>query len=157
MNNYTIKDLSESKDRYKLFAFISDNEQVEKLKYIESLGLTTINIGKEVALYINSLSNYKYLSIDVYDFVKNHLEEKKCKIGKLGNEVVAIYNLGILLEPLLELKVTQLLREISKSIALLIIWENNLITETKLCWPNQNNQFDIDFSDSNLLKLIHAI
>jgi hypothetical protein len=60
----------------------------------------------------------------VYDFCKNLLEQNKVKINGYGNDVVAIYNVGILMEPILELNPVTLFKAFSKSTALIIIWEN---------------------------------
>jgi hypothetical protein len=56
-----------------------------------------------LAEFVDILEDYTYLNIDVYDFCKNLLEQNKVKINGYGNDVVAIYNVGILMEPILEL------------------------------------------------------
>jgi hypothetical protein len=114
-------------------------------------------MGKELAEFIDGLDDYTYLNIDVYDFCKNLLEKNKVKINGYGNDVVAIYNVGILMEPILELNPVTLFKAFSKSTALIIIWENQYDIPDRLNWATQKNNYYLDFSDSPLKKLQDAI
>jgi len=77
--------------------------------------------------------------------------------GGAGNDVVAICNLGILMEPALELNAVQLFKEFSKSAALIIIWDNQSEIPDRLDWLTQKQNFFLDFSDIQLKKLQYAI
>ena len=68
-----------------------------------------------MANYIDELNDFRYLNIDVCDFFRKLLDKHKSKINGMGNDVIAIYNLGIFLEPRIELNAVQLLKEFSKS------------------------------------------
>ena len=85
------------------------------------------------------------------------MDKHKVKINNNGNEVVAIQNLGILLEPALELNASQLLKEFSKTAALIIIWENQSDIPNRLHWSTQQNNIFLDFADTPLKKLQYAI
>ena len=146
--------ISTSTERHKLFCFVPDNNIDENLK-IE--GVNLINIGKELATYIDSLEDFSYLNIDVYDYTKKLLDKYKAKVNGLGNDVIAIYNLGILMEPALELNAVQLFKEFSKSTSLIIIWDNQTDTPDRLEWLTQKNNYFLDFSESKLKKLQYAI
>jgi hypothetical protein len=151
-------DIINSKDRHKLYVLISNPESISKtVSYLSECNIKSIDIGRELAIYINTLEDYKYLNIDTYDFTKKILENTKAKILGAGNDVIAIYNLGILLEPALEINAVQLLKEFSKSAALIIIWENQSELPDRLNWPTQKQNFFFDFSDITLKKLQHAI
>jgi hypothetical protein len=119
--------------------------------------MTVVNMGKELAAYIDGLADYSYLSIDVYDFAKKLLDKNKSKIEGVGNGVLAIYNLGILMEPTLELNSAQLLKEFSKSASLIIIWENQSKIQDSLNWPTQNGNVFLDFTDTHIKKLQYAV
>jgi len=158
MNKYLITDIPNSTDRHKLFTVMCEpNELTASISLLQKLDIQVINIGKEIASYINQLEDYKYLNIVACDFTKKLLENNKAKIHGLGNDVIAIYNLGILLEPALEINAVQLLKEFSKSAALVIIWENQSDIPDKLNWSTQNQNFFLDFSDTTLKKLQDAI
>lgn len=97
------------------------------------------------------------MNIDVFDYVKKILGKHKAKIKNAGNEVVAVYNLGILLEPSLELNAAQLLKDFSKTAALIIIWENQSEIPDCLHWSTQQNNLFLDFTETPLKKLLYAI
>ena len=158
MITYSIKDISTTADRFKLFTLMCNpSELPDKIAFVKSQNIDVINIGKELATYINSLEDYRYLNIDIYDFTKKLLENNKAKIDGAGNDVISIYNLGILFEPALELNAVQLLKEFSKSAALIIIWENQSELPDRLNWPTQKQNFFLDFSDTKLKNLQYAI
>jgi len=129
----------------------------DKIGLMQSERISVINIGKQLASYIEKLDDYRYLDIDVYDYIKKLLERHMTKINGYGNDVVAIYNLGILLEPCLKLNASQLLKEFSKSVALIIIWENQFEMPDRLHWLTQQNNIFLDFSETQIKKLHDAI
>lgn len=158
MTIYSFKDISSSVDRHKLYILFCKPEEVNSnIGSIQSYKIATINLGKELATFIDHLDDYQYLNIDVYDYTKKLLDRNKSKINGSGNEIVAIYNLGILLEPALELNPVHLLEEYSKSSALIIIWENKIDISDKLIWPSQNSDYCLDFSDTHLKTLQNVI
>ena len=158
MNSYSINDISRSTDRFKLYVLsCSPGKLPESISFIQSQNIPVINIGKEISTFINGLEDYIYLNMDVFDFTMKLLEDQKAKIGCTGNDVVAIYNLGILLEPALELNAKQLIKEFSKSSAIIIIWENQSELPDVLNWPTQENNYSFDFTDTHLKTLQYAI
>lgn len=158
MSTYSINDISHSVDRHKLYIlFCGPDELSKSISFIQNQNINAINMGKELASFIDELEDYKYLNIDVYDFTKKLLDNSKAKLDGSGNDIVAIYNLGILFELALELNAKQLLKEFSKSAALIIIWENQTEQTDILNWPTQKNNYYLDFSDMQLKKLHYAI
>jgi len=159
MSTYSIKDISTTADRFKLYTLMCNaNELADKIAFVKSQNINVINIGKELANYIDGLEDFRYLNIDVYDYTKKLLDKNKTKInGGAGNDVVAICNLGILMEPALELNAVQLFKEFSKSAALIIIWDNQSEIPDRLDWLTQKQNFFLDFSDIQLKKLQYAI
>lgn len=158
MSTYSIKEIFNSTDRHKLYTlFCSPQELAQSILFIRNQNITAINIGKELALYLDEIDDYRYLNIDVYDFAKKLLDKNKAKVGGSANEVIAIYNLGILLEPALMLNPTQLLKEFSKSTSLIIIWENASDQPGFLNWATQQNIYFFNFSEIQFKSLQHAI
>jgi hypothetical protein len=158
MSNYSFNHISTTTDRYKIYTLLCHpNELKDKIEFVKAQNIQVINMGKELAEFIDGLDDYTYLNIDVYDFCKNLLEQNKVKINGYGNDVVAIYNVGILMEPILELNPVTLFKAFSKSTALIIIWENQYDIPDRLNWSTQKNNYYLDFSDSPLKKLQDAI
>lgn len=158
MISYSINDISKSSDRYKLYVLTCLPEKLqESISFIQFHNIRVINIGKEISTFINGLEDCSYLNMDVFDFTTKLLEDQRTKINGTGNDVVAIYNLGILLEPALELKAKQLIKEFSKSSAIIIIWENQSELPDVLNWPSQMNNYSFDFTDMQLKELQYEI
>lgn len=158
MSNYSFNHISTTTDRYKIYTLLCNPSELEdKIELVKSQNINVINLGKELAEYIDSLDDYSYLSIDVCDYCKKLLNDYKVKINGVGNDVVAIYNVGIILEPILELKPVTIFSDFSISTALLIIWENQYDIPDRLNWTIQKNNYALDFSDSPLKKLQDAI
>lgn len=158
MSTYSIEDITSTSDRFKLYTLVYNaNELLDKIAYLKSQNINIINIGKELATYIDGLDDFSYLNIDVYDYTKKLLDKHKSKINSMGNEVIAIYNLGILMEPALELNAVQLFKEFSKSTSLIILWDNQSDIPDRLEWTTQKHNFFLDFSESQLKKLQYAI
>jgi hypothetical protein len=158
MSTYSIDDITKTADRYKLYSLMCyANELVDKIAFLKSQNINVINIGNELANFIYGIEDYGYLNIDVYEFTIKLLDKNKSKVNSTGNEVIAIYNLGILMEPALELNAVHLFKEFSKSTSLIIIWENQSDFPDRLVWHTQKNNFFLDFSESQLKKLQYAI
>lgn len=158
MSTYSINDIKTSNDRYKLYTLMCTLQNVDEcIAFVQSQNIGVLNVGKELSKYIESLEDYSYLNIDVYEYTKKLLEETKTRIEGSANEVMAIHNLGILLEPILKLNASQLLKEFSKSAALIIIWENQSELPNVLSWPSQNQNYSLDFSDTQLKRLHYAV
>jgi hypothetical protein len=158
MSTYSIEDITSTSDRFKLYTLVYNaNELLDKIAYLKFQNINVINIGKELATYIDGLDDFSYLNIDVYDYTKKLLDKQKSKINSTGNDVIAIYNLGILMEPALELNAVQLFKEFSKSTSLIILWDNQSDIPDRLEWTTQKHNFFLDFSESQLKKLQYAI
>jgi hypothetical protein len=158
MATFDFDNIINSTERYKLYNLICTNETLkESIDLLQFKGIQTINIGKELGSFIDTIEDFSYLNIDVFDFLIKTLDKYRAKINNVGNDIVAIYNLGILLEPSLELNTVQLLKEFSKTSALIIIWENNPVTPNMLKWPTQQNHFFLDFTETPLKTMHYAI
>ena len=158
MNGYSLRNIATSTDRHKIYILkCSSIELPDRIGSIHSKNISVLDIGKELAKFISTLDNHKYLNIDAYDFIKKLLESHKSKLNGIGNDIVVIYNLGILLESSLEFNTVQLLKEFSKSAALIIIWESQSDIPDRLNWPTQKQKFFLDFSDIHLKEMHYAI
>jgi hypothetical protein len=158
MLNLFLEEILTSSDRYKLYLLRYQAAELEKkIQFLNASKINVINLGLELSHYIDSLDDFRYLTIDVYDFVIKLLDKNKSKFKENSNNVLAIYNLGILWEASLELNVTSILKEFSKSSSLIILWENNLEIAHRLTWPTQSGSIFLDFSDIQLKELKHEI
>ena len=122
MSSYSLHDIATSSDRHKIYTVMCSAEELpHRIATLQSENIPILNIGKELASFIKDREDKKYLSIDAYEFIKALFDKNRSKLNGGGNDLVAIHNLGILFEPALELNAVQLLKEFSKSAAIIII------------------------------------
>ncbi len=154
----SLGDIFANSGRYKISSIICNEENLESaIFYVKEQNINVVNIGAEVANFINNLEDYRYLSIDVFDFIIKLLDKSKTNLNVSDNEIIAIYNLGILFEPDLKLNTTQLLKDYSKTTAIIIIWENETDHSNILNWQTNKLNYFIDLTDTQLKKLQYAI
>jgi len=158
MSSYSIKDISNNLDRFKLFILVCKKEEIRNcIQWLTDQTIEPVNIGKVLSDYIDKLPDFKYLIYDVYDQTKKILDRNRKKINNQGNDIVSIYNLGILMEPSLQLNAVQLLKEYSKTCSILLIWENSINDSELLTWENQSDKYSLDFSDIQIKRLSYEI
>ena len=158
MLTFTFKDVLNSKERFNIYTLMCNpSDLASNLEFYEGQNIPLLNIGKELATYIESLEDYSYLNIEISEYLVKLLDKRKSKVNNSSNEIIAIYNLGILLEPTLELNAVKLLKEFSKSTALIIIWENQFDGASRLTWATQTEKIFLDFSGVQLKRLQNAV
>lgn len=158
MNIVTIADIANSFDRHKIFLMQCESDDINScIEICQKQNIYALNIGLELSSYISKLKNYKYLNIDVNEQIKKLIDKYKTQINSGSNHIIAIYNLGILFESELELNVTQLLQDISRSVAIIIIWDNYNLENNTLSWLSDNNPYTLQFSEIQIKKLHYEI
>lgn len=107
-----------------------------------------INVGYEVAKYIDSLDDFRYLTIDVEDYLFKLLTNYKFTLPNSTTGISAIYNFGILLEPVLKLNPISIFSSFSKNDILLILWSDLIDDSGILFWEAQRDKYIYDFSET---------
>jgi len=118
-------------------------ETIEKLRHA---GIHVINIGKELSEKLQAIESAKFLTIESQEYLYVLIEKQARQVIPGKPKVVAIYNLGILLEPSLSLNASNLLKEISKNVAIVILWDH-LSSGGLLHWGIQQEQYHLNLSD----------
>lgn len=158
MITYSLQDISESNDRHKIFLISCLPENTETyVRQLHSQKVASINVGYEVANFISQLNDYAYLNIDVYDFIVKLFDARKAKSDHRGNDILCIYNFGILMEPALLINTVQLLKDCSKTTAIIILWEHIFEIPNRLLWTSQQSKVNLDFSETPLKQIQYAI
>jgi hypothetical protein len=157
-SNMNLANVFRSTDRHKLFLLNCREESFnECLGFLANQHIEAVNIGLEVSVFLNRLEDYRYLNLEVSDFIIKMLNERKHKPEGSMNDVVVIYNLGILMEHALEINASQLLKNFAKNVALIIIGDALELEGNKLFWPNQKESFSIDFNDTSIKQISYEI
>lgn len=153
-----INDAVTNTDRNRLFIIYCDPKSLLDCKNnIQNYNINCINIGHEIARFANETVDFRFISDDICDHLKLTLTSNLRKINNIGNDIVAVYNIGILFEPTFELNPTYLFKEFSKTSALIIIWENQSDLPDRLHWPTQQKNIFLDFKHVTLKKMHYAI
>jgi hypothetical protein len=158
MKIHLLPEIVQSVDRHKLYVLkCSTDKLADCVSWLQDQKINTIDIGRELAAFIEGLEDYSYLSIDVFDYIIKLLDRYKSKVDSKGNDVVAVHNLGILLEPTLRLNAAQLLKDFSKTAGLIIIWDNLLESSGRLCWTTQQGTVFFDLTEIKIKNLQYAV
>ena len=113
---------------------------------LKSNGINAVNIGRELSEKLNTIETAKFLFIESQEYLQELIENEARPIVAGRPKVVAIYNLGILLEPALGLNAAKLLKEISKTVTIVILW-NHIYSDGILHWGVQQEQYHLNLSD----------
>ena len=63
MSNYSFNHISTSTDRYKIYTLLCNpSELKDKIELVKAQNIPVINLGKELAEYIDRLDDYSYLN-----------------------------------------------------------------------------------------------
>lgn len=119
------------------------NKTIEKLKEAD---LNVIDIGRKLSEKLKMIESAKFLTIESQEYLHELIEKQARQVVPDKPKVVAIYNLGILLEPALSLNATNLLKEYSKNVIIVILWDQ-INSEGLLHWGIQQEQYHLNLSD----------
>lgn len=126
------------------------NDVIAKLK---TNGVNVINIGKALSEKLKEVKSTRFLNIESQEFLHELIEKQSKEIIKGKPYVVAIYNLGILFEPILSLNPEKILKDLSKNIALIILWEHQIYPPGILHWGIQQDRYSLNLSDIALKEV----
>jgi hypothetical protein len=87
MSPIQIKDMIQYTDRHSLYTLMCSQDDIEDcISWLHSNHIYAINIGKEMATFIDGLDDFSYPNIDVCDYTKKLLNKHKAKINNTGND-----------------------------------------------------------------------
>ena len=155
-----LSDQLEKAERYNLYWLKSDlalNLQIQETLNI--VGIKTVNIGLEFAKKLSLKKATKFIGIEAHELLQNLIENNSTLLNKLKIKTVALYNLGALFEPDLELDPSQIIKNLSKTTAIILLWENLSDDNGNLFWDKAQPQYEFDFTDTNIreIKIHHEI
>lgn len=132
-------------NRYNLFIIKCTQNQIpdliKELKEIE-----TLSLGKELSIQIFN-NQSKHLTIQVQEYLNQLIEENAREVFKGKTKIIAIYNIGILFEPAIQLNTEKILTELSKMYGIILLWDSEIDDGPVLHWGKQKENYKIDLSD----------
>ena len=150
-----LTELISTAERYNLY-WIKYNSTTEQpiREFLNVAGIQTINIGLEFAKTLYSKKITKYINIEAQELLQNLVERQSTLPRNIKMKTVAIYNLGILFEHDLGLDPSQIIKALSRTTAIILLWENLSDDNGGLFWDMTKPQLGFDFTDTNLREII---
>ena len=141
-------------ERYSLVYLLCDSvtrhQQVEAL---ERLGIPSLNVGYELSRKLETSRNHKFIALLVAQYFQGLMEQSIVPTSFGKKRIVALYNLGILFEPMLQLKPDSILQEFAKTATVIILWED-VVDDTGMMHFGENSaNLLLDFSNSGLRQV----
>lgn len=117
---------------------------------IKQANIPILDMGKELSLKLQTCIHAKYLALEMQEYIPKMIETEAKAIFQEKPPIIALHNLGILLEPALALEANALLKNIAKSIAIILIWENEKDNKGNLYWQGYSNSPHFHFSSIDI-------
>jgi hypothetical protein len=127
------------------------NTLYETIGQLTNAGVNTINVGKELSAKLLTVEASKYLSIEAQEYLHVLIEKQAAAIAVGKIKIVGLYNLGILLEQSLSLNTENLLKEFSKNVTIVVVWEHDY-SNGLLHWGVQQEEYHLNLSDIHVAE-----
>jgi len=144
---------------YKLVVLKCKNQETSKLiSNLHDQNVACLNIGKELANFIQKKDRQDYLDIEIIEYLNQLFDKFSNQTLNSGLKYTVIYNLGILFEPSLNLNPIKLIKDFSRNYCLFIVWEDQIDEDNRLYWTkgDSDNQI-VDFSGISIKIIYYEI
>jgi hypothetical protein len=112
-----------------------------------------LNVGTFIAGELSSYQASEFPNLDIAQILTDKIRQEARVLEDWNQPIICLSNLGILLEPHLGLQAAHLLKDISKNIFLIILWEYFCDDPGIFHWGNQKQTFYLDFSGIGIKKI----
>ena len=141
-------------ERYKLgWIDCTIRSILDSLADMADLGIPRLNVGMELASFLKDRQKSKYLHLDVQEYIKKVFVQQANLRDNFYPPTLATYNLGILFEPLLQLDPSLIIKDLSKEIGIIILWDGIVQNDKIFHWGELSKDYYLNFSDTNIYKL----
>jgi hypothetical protein len=141
-------------ERYNIYVLpCKDNSLLEVANALEKQGIPVVNVGKTLAKSLANIKKAKHLHLEAEDQFKKLIETNSQKLSADKPPIVAILNLGILYEEVVSIDAAKIIKELSKSFAIIIIWDEQIESSAILHWGLQKDTIQLNFTDTHLKQV----
>ena len=138
--------------RHKLYWIdYSDPVKSHVDKILTKNNFHVINLGFEFATFIKDKDEAQ-VRVMAREYLSEVMEKETNVDNSSGLHFAIIKNIGIILEPFLDIDVEKFLKEFSKNMGLIMLWEGSVINNQHFKWPNSEN-YSLNFKDTNIHKI----
>lgn len=158
MIEHLLNEIRSSNKYQKLFVLLCNSTNIDSLlQDLVDTNVSVINVGYNVAEFIAKLDDYSYLEMEVEDCLRELLDGNTSFNPDKSADIIAVHNLGILLEERLSLNPVSIIKNASKNNPILIIWDGEYNGEALFHWSSQKDKFFLDFSDSSITIMPYEV
>jgi len=141
-------DKKDTFQRYKLYWIKS--KDLETLQYIKNY--PRLDIGKLVAEELTRNPPSRNVSLDIYDFLKKTLWQN-LTAQESSKKGIILDNLGVLLEPDLELNPVKLFLELSLDAVVALVWDHAIIDGRRFVWDEAEPEYGFLFPSHTITNM----
>jgi hypothetical protein len=124
----------------------NSNKLQDTISQLTSSGVNTINVGQELSKKLIAVEFGKHISIEAQEYLHELIDKNSTQIVNGKPKIVALYNMGILLEETLSLNTESLLKKFSKNLTIVVVWEH-VYSNGLLHWGEQQKEYHLNLSD----------
>jgi hypothetical protein len=140
--------------RYKIAWVNTRGKDLSEISaFLEQNAYPRLNMGVFIAEHLSENNAAELPSLDVSYILTEKIKKESRILEGWAQPLICLNNLGILLEPELGLHPSNILKDISKNIFLIILWEYFYDEPGIFHWDNQKQTYRLDFSDIGIKKI----
>ena len=111
-----------------------------------------VDIGKLVAEELTRNPPGRHVSLDIDDFLKAYLR-KLLAVQEGPSKGLILDNLGVLLEPDLDLNPVKLFLELSLDAVVVLVWDHAIIDGTRFVWDEAEPGYGFQFPSHTITSM----
>ncbi len=111
-----------------------------------------VDIGRLIADELTRNPPSKHVSLDIDDFLRSTLRQYVAAQGKSSKGLI-LENLGILLEPDLDLNPVKLFLELSLDAIVVLVWDHAIIDGTRFVWEEAEPGYGFVFPTHTITNM----
>ena len=140
--------------RYKLgWVDIRDKDVAQVETFLKQNDMPLLDVGKFIATELSKKNASPSAQSDISKILDKKIKED-CQILDGWNQpLICLYNLGLLLDPELNIQASNLLKDISKNTYLILLWDYFCDEPGFFHWGFQKQTFNLDLSNTGILKI----
>jgi hypothetical protein len=152
-NHLKILSQFKSRDRFLLYWISCRKGTLDKeLLNLQLVGIPTLNVGYELGQFLHAPREKFEISWETREYLIKSFGEKAKSFLEVPFPILAIYNLGILWESDLCITVDSFLKEMSKTMGIVFLWEEKM-DESIFYWKTKESAMRMNFQNTNIKQI----
>jgi|GEM_PF-1220994 len=121
--------------------------------FLTKKGIPILDVGKFIATALSKTNLSEGTQSQVSKILETKIETERRIPEGWTQPLICLSNLGILLEPDLQIQASFLLKALSKNTFLIILWDYICDEPDFFHWGTQKQAFNLDFSGTGIKKI----